>query len=162
MIFKGKTIQQQWFPEVVDFLDGWIFKASEKGWVSDAIALKWLGEIFIPQTKPKTPSKRLLIINGHGSHCTDDFLYKCYKHDIFLLFLPPHSPRASCDRIYWTRCDSWYLERRCLCLFASFRVPRPFILSCSVDLGIPQRAAAFHCEMPFSTSVTAERILSSE
>ncbi|KAK1252006.1 hypothetical protein MKX08_003193 [Trichoderma sp. CBMAI-0020] len=30
----------QWFLEILNFLDGWMFKASEKGWMSDAIALK--------------------------------------------------------------------------------------------------------------------------
>lgn len=84
-------MQNQWFPSEVDFLADWAFEASEKGWTSDAIALKWLQEIFIPQTKQKKPSKRLLIVDGHGSHCTDDFLYECYKNDIYLLFLPPHT-----------------------------------------------------------------------
>lgn len=91
VIFKGLSVQNQWFPSEVDFLADWAFEASEKGWTSDAIALKWLQEIFIPQTKPKKPSKRLLIVDGHGSHCTDDFLYECYKNDIYLLFLPPHT-----------------------------------------------------------------------
>lgn len=91
VIFKGLKVQNQWFPDEVDFLAGWAFEASEKGWTSDAIALKWLQEIFIPQTKPKTPQRRLLIVDGHGSHTTDEFLYECHQNDIYLLFLPPHT-----------------------------------------------------------------------
>jgi 4-hydroxybenzoate polyprenyltransferase len=91
VIFKGLTVQQQWFPEEIEFLADWAFKASKKGWTSDEIAIWWLQEIFIPQTQPSPPSKRLLIVDGHGSHCTDDFLYECFKNDIYLLCLPPHS-----------------------------------------------------------------------
>lgn len=48
VIFKGLSVQNQWFPLEVDSLADWAFEASEKGWTSDAIALKWLQEIFIP------------------------------------------------------------------------------------------------------------------
>jgi 4-hydroxybenzoate polyprenyltransferase len=34
---------------------------------------------------------RLLIVDGHGSHETDDFMYDCYANNIYLLFLPPHT-----------------------------------------------------------------------
>lgn len=34
---------------------------------------------------------RLLIVDGHGSHETDDFLYSCFQHKIFIVFLPPHA-----------------------------------------------------------------------
>lgn len=91
VIFKGLSVQHQWFPSELEFLADWAFEASERGWTSDTIAVKWLQEIFIPQTKPKKPSKRLLIVDGHGSHCTDDFLYECFLNDIYLLFLPPHT-----------------------------------------------------------------------
>lgn len=48
--------------------------------------------VFIPHTKPADPNEpRLLIIDGHGSHTTDDFLYICFKNHIYLLFLPPHT-----------------------------------------------------------------------
>ena len=41
---------------------------------------------------PTDPSKpRLLIIDGHRSHTTDEFLYICFKNHIYLLFLPPHT-----------------------------------------------------------------------
>ena len=37
---------------------------------------------------------RLLIIDGHGSHETDDFLYSCFQHKIFIIFLPSHASRV--------------------------------------------------------------------
>jgi 4-hydroxybenzoate polyprenyltransferase len=35
--------------------------------------------------------KRLLIVDGHGSHATDDFMWHCYINDVYLLYLPAHS-----------------------------------------------------------------------
>lgn len=42
VIFKGLTVQQQWFPDEIEFLASWTFKATEKGWTNDDIALWWL------------------------------------------------------------------------------------------------------------------------
>lgn len=96
VIFKGKTVQQQWFPESSDFLASWDFTATNKGWTDDETAVKWLEEIFIPQTTPaKAGDKRLLIVDGHGSHTTDNFMFKCYENGIYLLFLPSHSSHVT-------------------------------------------------------------------
>lgn len=91
VIFKGKSVQHQWFPDDMEYLRKWQFTASAKGWTDDAIALQWLEEIFIPSTTTTPKTTRLLIVDGHGSHETDDFMYTCYENDIFLLFLPPHA-----------------------------------------------------------------------
>ncbi|KAF4414567.1 Pogo transposable element with KRAB domain [Fusarium acutatum] len=92
VIFKGKTVQQQHFPEKLDFLEAWEFTSSEKGWTNNHIALIWLKTVFIPSTKPENPKEpRLLILDGHGSHMTEDFLFECYNNNIFVLFLPAHS-----------------------------------------------------------------------
>ena len=77
IVFKGKAIQHQWFPEELEFLQKWHFTTSDKGWTEDAIALKWLKEIFILSTQPlaRTPkAMRLLIIDGYKSYETDDFI----------------------------------------------------------------------------------------
>ena len=47
--------------------------------------------MFIPQTEPRDRSARLLILDGHGSHETTEFLWRCLEHDIYLLFLPAHT-----------------------------------------------------------------------
>jgi len=92
VIFKGKTVQQQWFPKDLGTFKGWEFTATENGWTTDATAVEWLKKVFIPLTTPKdTKEARLLILDGHGSHETTEFMYLCYQHNIHLLFLPPHS-----------------------------------------------------------------------
>ncbi|KAK4074662.1 hypothetical protein Purlil1_12881 [Purpureocillium lilacinum] len=55
-------------------------------------AVEWLEKVFIPRTEPADPAeRRLLVLDGHGSHETVDFMYLCYQHKIHLLFLPPHT-----------------------------------------------------------------------
>ncbi|KZL80478.1 transposase [Colletotrichum incanum] len=67
VIYKGKTVQQQWFP-----LD--------------------LSPVFLPQTAPSQSGQvRLLILDGHGSHTTTEFMWQCYINNVHLLFLPPHT-----------------------------------------------------------------------
>jgi hypothetical protein len=53
VIFKGKDVQQQWFPDEEDRLlvfKGWAFDTSQNGWTSNAIGLEWLQKVFIPKT----------------------------------------------------------------------------------------------------------------
>jgi DDE superfamily endonuclease/Tc5 transposase DNA-binding domain/helix-turn-helix, Psq domain len=78
-IFKGKSIQTSWFvPEnVPDFL----FTTSENGWTSNSIGLRWLDEIFLPETA-NNGEMRLLLVDGHGSHTSTEFMWKCYENDV--------------------------------------------------------------------------------
>ncbi|KAM9874670.1 transposase [Verticillium dahliae] len=92
VIFKGQSVQQQWFPLDLQPYKDWRFTAAENGWTDNDIAIFWLKEIFIPSTKPTNLSiARLLILDGHGSHESTDFMYLCYSNNIHLVFLPPHT-----------------------------------------------------------------------
>lgn len=92
VIYKGKSVQQQWFGIELKDHKGWKFEATDNGWTTDATALEWLLKVFIPQTAPRDPKDyRLLILDGHGSHETTEFMWECFKHNIHLLFLPPHT-----------------------------------------------------------------------
>jgi len=93
VVFKATSIQVQWFAR--EFKEDWHYWRSKKGWTSNETALRWLRTVFIPETDPKDPSEaRLLIVDGHGSHCTDDFMYLCFRENIYMLFLPPHTSHA--------------------------------------------------------------------
>jgi len=92
VIFKGKTVQQQWFPQDLTPFRNWEFTATDNGWTTDEVAVEWLKKIFIPSTQPSSPQeKRLLIMDGHGSHETIDFMFLCIQHNIYLLYLPAHT-----------------------------------------------------------------------
>lgn len=94
VIFKGKSVQKHWFPSSLDRFKDWQFTASENGWTSNPCATEWLLKVFIPCTQhlaDSLNSGRILVLDGHGSHCTLDFLFECFKARIYLLFLPAHS-----------------------------------------------------------------------
>ena len=92
VIFKGKLVQQQWFETTLDEFKGWQFTATENGWTTNDTALEWLQKIFIPQTAPRDPSKaRLLVLDGHRSYETTEFMWECFSYNIQLLFLPPYT-----------------------------------------------------------------------
>lgn len=91
IIFKAATIQGQWFEK--DFNQpGWHFARSKNEYATNAIALEWLRKVFLPQTQSNDPSAaRLLIVNGHGSHSTDEFMWECFSNNVYLLFMPAHT-----------------------------------------------------------------------
>jgi 4-hydroxybenzoate polyprenyltransferase len=104
-----------------DRLGDWLFTATEKGWTNQTVALEWLQRIFIPYTQPEDPAQaRLLILDGHDSHTTDDFMWNCFNNNIHLIFLPPHtshvlqpldlsvfSPLKRSYRKYLNNINSW-------------------------------------------------------
>jgi len=93
VIFKAKSIQEQWFKK--EFLaqhPDWHVTFSKNGWTSNEIAVEWMEKVFLPQTKPDDPSEaRLLIVDGHGSHTSDEFMAACYLNNVYLLFIPAHA-----------------------------------------------------------------------
>ena len=68
------------------------FSSSPSGWTNNDIGLSWLKQVFDPSTKAKARSSyRLLILDGHGSHLTMDFIDYCDQNKILLAIYPPHS-----------------------------------------------------------------------
>ena len=94
VIFKGKDFTPLWLPEAGSEEDTryWEWRASDKGWTSDYLAFEWLTSIFQPRTVPANPNeRRLLILDGHGSHLKSPFIGFCIQHAIDLMVLPSHS-----------------------------------------------------------------------
>jgi 4-hydroxybenzoate polyprenyltransferase len=92
VIFKGKSVQQQWFPKELESFHDWHFTATENGWTTNDTAVEWLTKVFIPSTQPQDPNEyRLLILDGHGSHESTEFIYLCFEYKIYLIYLPPHT-----------------------------------------------------------------------
>ena len=87
VIFKGQSLQTTWFSlsEIPDYL----YTVSMNGWTSNDIGLTWLKQIFLPQTA--TEDYRLLLLDGHKSHATFEFMWTCYINRVVLVYLLPHS-----------------------------------------------------------------------
>lgn len=89
LIMKGKILGHSWF--TLQLPPTWTFTTSENGWTTDKIGLQWL-QFFHKQTAAKTiGSKRLLILDNHGSHTTPEFIQFAEDNGIVLLWMPPHS-----------------------------------------------------------------------
>ena len=92
VIFKGKSIQAQWYPTDLRSFKGWHWTYSDNGWTNDDTAAEWLRKMYLPGSMPKDPKDwRLLVLDGHGSHETDEFMWLCFLNKVYLIFLPPHS-----------------------------------------------------------------------
>ena len=88
IIFKGGSLVHSWFPPNVP--RSWQFKTSQNGWTSNQTAIDWLTNIFLPETTCGDRF-RILVVDGHGSHATGEFMAICRANRVQLLFLPPHA-----------------------------------------------------------------------
>jgi hypothetical protein len=88
VIFKGQQLQSTWFNH--EKIPDSLYTTSTKGWTSNAICLRWLREIFLPETD-RNGQPRILLLDGHGSHVTVEFMWECYQNQVYLVYLIPHS-----------------------------------------------------------------------
>jgi hypothetical protein len=88
---SGK-LQDSWLQDFDPELHKTFFTSSASGWTNNELGLMWLRQVFDRETKEKARrSYRLLILDGHGSHLTMDFIEFCDQNRILLAIYPPHS-----------------------------------------------------------------------
>jgi hypothetical protein len=96
VIFPGSanSLQSTWVDDVKAGKHDVFLTATASGWSNNDLGLAWLEQVFNRCTKEKARHGRdwrLLILDGHGSHVTNDFIDYCDDHWILLAILPPHS-----------------------------------------------------------------------
>lgn len=92
VVNKGKGHYLGWYKNLTDKERDYKFSYSPRGWIDDCLAMMWLENVFEPETSAVVgPLPRLLIVDGHGSHITYQFIEYCIKHNILLFCLPSHS-----------------------------------------------------------------------
>jgi hypothetical protein len=94
LIYKATSgdLQDSWLQDYDPQEHPCWFASSPNGWTSDELGLSWLKSLFHEQTASKAGRDwRLLILDGHGSHCTLSFLEWCRSHKILVAVFPPHS-----------------------------------------------------------------------
>ncbi|KAJ8117443.1 hypothetical protein OPT61_g1348 [Boeremia exigua] len=85
----------EWVAEIDPETEPIYATLSPSGWTNNEIGLSWLKQVFDRYTKAKArQSYRLLIVDGHGSHLTREFIEYCHKNRIILAILPPHSTQT--------------------------------------------------------------------
>lgn len=92
VIYKGKSVQQQWFPTDMAPYEGWTFTATFNGWTDNDTAFEWLKTIFLPNIIPETLGNiKLLIIDGYKSHTTPGFMAECFENNVYIVYLSAHT-----------------------------------------------------------------------
>jgi hypothetical protein len=94
LIYKAASsdLQDSWLQDYDPQEHACWFASSPNGWTSDELGLSWLQSLFHKQTLDKARRDwRLLILDGHGSHCTLSFLEWCQSNRILVAVFPPHS-----------------------------------------------------------------------
>ncbi|KAF3901954.1 hypothetical protein ABW20_dc0106854 [Dactylellina cionopaga] len=94
VIFKGKYHQFNWFtPETIEDAKDWLFATSPSGWSDGDLGVRWLERLFDRFTSNglRENQWRMLILGGHESHITAEFISYCVRNRIVALCLPPHS-----------------------------------------------------------------------
>lgn len=87
LIFRAKNHIEGWY-EHKTMPDDWMIQIRSHGWTNDETSLRWLKRIFLPATKDHATRKRLLILDGHGSHLTPRFDQVCSENDIVPICTP--------------------------------------------------------------------------
>ena len=89
IIFPGKRIQDDWLNAITD--GSITLQVSPNGWTDADIAVHWLKTVFHYHTKHSKGQFRLLLLDGHTSHISIEFIKFCEQMKIIALCLPPHS-----------------------------------------------------------------------
>lgn len=93
---KGSDIKSAWI-ELIKNIEGEAKKwggieMTGKGWTTKEVGLHWLKTKFTPWAKHRLQGTHImLIVDGHGSHVSLEFIDFCIKNQIVALCLPPHT-----------------------------------------------------------------------
>jgi hypothetical protein len=88
VIDKAATVMEHW---VMDVPDGYLTAVSESGYSNDDLALSWLKHFNKMTIKRTRGAWRLLLVDGHASHATREFITYAQDSHIQVYSLPPHT-----------------------------------------------------------------------
>jgi hypothetical protein len=90
IIGSGQYHQANWYREC-DLPGDWVITLSENGWTNNQLGLDWLRH-FDRSTKDRSiGSYRLLILDGHESHHSAEFMRYYEENKIITLCMPAHT-----------------------------------------------------------------------
>jgi hypothetical protein len=93
LVYQGSSrIQSGWVDAVEVGKHEIFFSNSPTRWSNNNIELAWLEQVFERHMKAKARREyRLLILDGHCSHVTSDFINFCDSNRILLAIFPSHA-----------------------------------------------------------------------
>lgn len=91
LINTGKAHLTGWYAHV-DESEPAVFAYSDTGWTDNELGVEYLTKVFKPYTADIAHrDPHLLILDGHGSPTTPEFILFALEHNIILLCLPSHT-----------------------------------------------------------------------
>ena len=96
IIYAGKRdLRSGWVEHIEPEKHPVFLATSPTGWTNNELGLAWLEQVFDRGTKAKARSSyRLLILDGHSRHASNDFIEYCHANKILLAIFPPHSTHS--------------------------------------------------------------------
>ncbi|KAF7577485.1 hypothetical protein PtrM4_017250 [Pyrenophora tritici-repentis] len=94
LIFQGANgaVQSSWVEAIQAGEHSVFVTSSPSGWSNNDIRLAWLKGVFERETRRHASTGyRLLLLDGHGSHVTMEFIEYCHDNKILLFVFPPHA-----------------------------------------------------------------------
>lgn len=90
IIVPGTIHLESWYAHT-GMGEDFLIAVSESGYSNDELCLHWIKHVEKYTRATQKGEYRLLIIDGHASHCTREFIQYCDNHKIIPLRLPSHS-----------------------------------------------------------------------
>ena len=87
-IVKGIMQMEQWFQELPD---NYVISTTASGFINDVLGLQYLRHFDKWSKRRQKGASRLLIMDGHGSHCTRHIINFAQEANIKLFAVPPHT-----------------------------------------------------------------------
>jgi hypothetical protein len=94
LIFQGANgaVQSSWVEAIQAGEHSVFVTSSPSGWSNNDIGLAWLKGVFERETRRyASTGYRSLLLDGHGSHVTMDFIEYCHDNKILLFVFPAHA-----------------------------------------------------------------------
>lgn len=90
IIYKGRVHLSGWYEEK-DIPGDWVLAVSENGWTTNELGYAWLKHFDACTRTRQVGLYRLLVLDGHESHLSQDFKDYCEENKIVTLCMPAHS-----------------------------------------------------------------------
>lgn len=113
---------------------------SPNGWTDDELTFLWFKHVFIPAAMARNPNNQpiLLIMDGHGSHCTNSMIDYGISHSppAHLFLFPPHTTHRiqPLDVGEFGIAQRLYLDRSDLRTYQGRPITRATVISEWMDL----------------------------
>jgi hypothetical protein len=89
IIYKGRVHISAWYEET-DIPRNWKLSVSQNGWTNNELGFAWLKHFDTHTRARQVGGYRLLILDGHESHQSQDFKDYCLENNILTLCMPAH------------------------------------------------------------------------